>query len=161
MCIELTHLLLSTAPPDRGPGDEGKKEREAPGSVTLTRGDLSDLGKKEREVSGAATLTGGHEVEAVRADGGSSAATRSERTELRRHAERAGGRCAETKGKRRVSVLSFAQPERKRRGGSTWWVLVAGEETGESLSTWLRAAAAARGRRRRPTSRRRARGGRE
>jgi hypothetical protein len=44
-------------------------------------------------------------------------------------------------------VLSFAQLEGKRRGGSTWWVLVAGEETGEetgeSLSTWLRAAAAA------------------
>jgi hypothetical protein len=42
-------------------------------------------------------------------------------------------------------VLSFAQLEGKRRGGSTWWVLVAGEETGketgESLSTWLRAAA--------------------
>ena len=32
--------------------------------------------------------------------------------------------------------------EGKRRGGSTWWVLVAGEETKESLSTWPRAAAA-------------------
>jgi hypothetical protein len=32
--------------------------------------------------------------------------------------------------------------EGKRRGGSTWWVLVAGEETNESLRTWLRAAAA-------------------
>jgi hypothetical protein len=39
-------------------------------------------------------------------------------------------------------VLSFAQHEGKRRGGNTWWVLVAGEETKESLSTWLRAAAA-------------------
>jgi len=38
-------------------------------------------------------------------------------------------------------VLSFAQHEGKKRGGSTWWVLVAGEETKESLSTWLRAAA--------------------
>uniref|UniRef100_A0A804QTI5 Uncharacterized protein n=1 Tax=Zea mays TaxID=4577 RepID=A0A804QTI5_MAIZE len=36
----------------------------------------------------------------------------------------------------------FAQHEGKRRRGSTW-VLVAGEETNESLSTWLRAAAAA------------------
>jgi hypothetical protein len=33
--------------------------------------------------------------------------------------------------------------EGKIRVGSTWWVLVAGEETNESLSTWLRAAAAA------------------
>jgi hypothetical protein len=42
-------------------------------------------------------------------------------------------------------VLSFAQHkgrEEKRRGGSTWWVLVDGEETRESLSTWPRAAAA-------------------
>jgi hypothetical protein len=40
-------------------------------------------------------------------------------------------------------VLSFAQHEGKRRGGNTRWVLVAGEETKESLSTWLRAAVAA------------------
>jgi hypothetical protein len=39
-------------------------------------------------------------------------------------------------------VLTFAQHEGKRRGGSTWWVLVAGEETNKSLRTWLRAAAA-------------------
>jgi hypothetical protein len=40
-------------------------------------------------------------------------------------------------------VLLFARHEGKRRDGCTWWVIVAGEETGESLSTWLRAAAAA------------------
>jgi hypothetical protein len=49
-------------------------------------------------------------------------------------------------------VLSFAQHEGKgregkgregKRSGSTWWVLVAGEETNKNLSTWLRAAAAA------------------
>jgi hypothetical protein len=37
-------------------------------------------------------------------------------------------------------VLSFAQ--HKGRDGSTWWVLIAGEESKESLSTWPRAAAA-------------------
>jgi hypothetical protein len=38
----------------------------------------------------------------------------------------------------RVWVLRFAQQERKRRGGRTWWVLVAGK----TPSTWRRAAAA-------------------
>jgi hypothetical protein len=51
-------------------------------------------------------------------------------------------------------VLSFAQHkgrEGKRRGGSTWWVLIAGEETKESLSTWPREAAARLGARERET----------
>jgi hypothetical protein len=41
-------------------------------------------------------------------------------------------------------VLSFAQHEEKgrERGGSTWWVLVAGEETNVNLRNWLRVAAA-------------------
>jgi len=39
-------------------------------------------------------------------------------------------------------VLRFAQQKGKRGNGNTWWVLLAGEETNESLSTWLRAAAA-------------------
>jgi len=38
-----------------------------------------------------------------------------------------------------VWVLRFAQQERKRRGGRTWWVHVAGE----GLGTWRRAAEAA------------------
>jgi hypothetical protein len=38
-------------------------------------------------------------------------------------------------------VLGFSQQEGKRRGGNTWWVLVAGEDTDEGLGTWRRTAA--------------------
>lgn len=40
-------------------------------------------------------------------------------------------------------MLGFAQHEGKGRGESTWWVLVDGEETNESLNTWVKAAAPA------------------